>query len=242
MDNQDSKILSNQNVRNRKNYLPVLALAFSAVAISVVGLNLCSIAQNKPFSLERTIEKEKPRRIADKEEISFRIDGKTEKFIYSEEEVREKELNQGIVVWEKIMKRKEISYPVGHLYVFKDINSRNIVGKFAVSGGDLENSVHSITDEVYVLNKFESYPDYLDINGKIISKGGDAKNPWGYGRFYQYPIAEKGNLMEILSKHSFSRYINPDEKKDICMELQIVGNIMAFQRTQSDAREQLMKQ
>jgi hypothetical protein len=204
------EILKNQNVSKKNNYIPkiVLAITLAGTIPLVYGLT-----QNKNSSYEKTIENNQPSKISNKEKITLNIDGKQENFTYSQDIVNENELNQGIVVWEKIMKRKGISYPVGHLYVFKDINSKNIVRKFAVSGGDLENSVHSINNEVCVLNKFEVYPDYFDVNGKVISKGGDAKNPWGYGRFYQYPVVEKGNIMKILSKNNFSRYTEPDKQK-----------------------------
>lgn len=205
-------ILKNQKVSRRKIGLPLVALTIVLTGAIPIGLGSL-FPQNKISPYENTIEEKKPSKTSEKEKISLKIDGKMENFYYSKEDIKDNELNQGIVVWEKIINKKNRYYPVGHLYVFKDINSREIVGKFAISGGDLENDVKPIRSGIVCLNKFEKWPDYFDKKGNIIYKGGDKDNPWGYGRFYQYPIAEKGNTMEILSKNSFSRYTEPDKQK-----------------------------
>ena len=210
------RILTNQNIAKRNSPLPKIALALSmTLAVPTFFAAKCSIEIRTPEKRYEIILKNDES--VTKEKISLTIDGKIENFTYSPEVIKEKELKQGIIVWEKLAKgnynSEEISYPTGHLYVFKDINSRNIVGKFAVSGGVIGNDIESIRDEVYVLNKFEKYPPFLNELGEVIYEGGDKNNPWGDGRFYHYPIAETGSTMEILSKQIFKRYTAPDKQK-----------------------------
>lgn len=213
---EQNRILANQNVSKRRKDLSskmlLLAGTFAVVTGGLFTAAKCTYETNNP-----------PRKIEviwgnesqiNKENINIIIDGKKESFTYSPEKVGARELNHGIIVWEKIATDIypdiKVNYPIGHLYVFKDIKTRNIVGKFAVSGGDLNNSVRSMDKGIYVLNKFESYPPFVNELGEVICEGGSLENPWGYGRFYNYPVAEKGSTLEILSKSTFRRYTTPD--------------------------------
>jgi len=208
--------------KKKKNFSNMALITMFTAALGLSAIAYVSAARRSEFNnsnqriaIENRISTENTANIK-KNNIRLNIEGIVEDFVFSPEPVKEKELNQGIIVWEKIKKGeyegKEIRYPIGHLYVFKDISTRKIVGKFAVSGGILGRNVESIKSGVYVLNKFELYPDYVDETGRIIVDGGDKVNPWGYGRFYHYPVTEKGSIMNILHMNSFKRSIYPDKK------------------------------
>ncbi len=207
----------NPNWKSNKKQLGKIALSLmlAGAVVTCSTLYIKNRINNLIFHEKTNSEYSEPAKKG--ENINLEIDGITENFIFSSEIVNAKELNQGIIIWEKIKKDeyhgRKVSYPEGHLYVFKDIKTREIVGKFAVSGGILENDVKSITKGVYVLNKFELWPDYMSTKGEIIFPGGHSKNPWGYGRFYHYPVTQKGNTIETLSAKSFKRSIYPDKKK-----------------------------
>lgn len=187
--------------------LGVIAYISAAKRNEPKHINQRNVVENRISTGNTSIEEEN--------KISLDIEGILEDFVFSPESVDEKELNQGIIIWEKIKEGtyegEKIKYPIGHLYVFKDIRTRKIVGKFAASGGIIGRDVESFSEGVYSLNKFELYPDYKDNTGRIISKGGDRENPWGYGRFYHYPLMENGSIMKILSKKSFNRSVYPDK-------------------------------
>jgi hypothetical protein len=207
----------------KKHIIPKImltAILMGAIATGAMTYTQAS-SENRINPIERTIQIEDSFNYVPVNKkgksIKLKIDNNLEDFVYSPEPVEAKQLNQGIVVWEKIKEGeyegRKISYPVGHLYVFKDINTRKIVGKFAVAGGVIGNDVESINNGVYVLNKFESWPDYMNSRGKVLYEGGNPENPWGYGRFYQYPITDKDSTLNLLSTDSFNRSIYPDKEQ-----------------------------
>ena len=184
--------------------------------ILIAGITFCSgylinseHIKKKESVLESTLNENR---------INLKINNNLEEFIFSQEPVGPRELNQGIVVWEKIVtkkeKGKEVYFPTGHLYVFKDIKDRKIVGKFAVSGGKLGKETKSIYNGAYVICKFEKDPDFFnDITQELVLEGGHPKNPWGHGKFYQYPVLNQGDLLKILSAKKINRSQYPDKNR-----------------------------